>query len=477
MQESLNDLWANWCKSEPEEGTTIIDRSFVPPVINALIFRFVSKKTIDIKDLGSALNAIWKPSALANLFAIGDGVFMAGFENAIDCNKVLARQPWQLSNSLMVFKKAVGNEKIADLVLNEVPFWVQIHDLEIQLLTRYVGELLGSKIGRVLEVDCATNSLAWGRCLRVRVLLNVTKSLTRGTKIDFNGTTSVVIFWYEKLCDFCFICGKLDHLDRDCPSLFANEVNVVRGKRQYEAWLRAEGMKGVSAEEIGRSALNLANQDMQTNMQEKGDKMEVNNGEEFALQVLNTGPSTINEQQSFQGTPEQLMQPTFNAGNPIGLDCMVRGMGPIIHRDQFLEGVSHMQEMNPGPFNFGPFVGTHMEPVYHLNPTQEWTNINLWNPIVSVLPFDASMITMPAEFHQIPTEQNMEMGAVQSNDMVGAHTQPSSKGKRTTKEVRSKRGKKQTGADKGKAKMTPTTTKVGPKGVWMKRSSGIVIEE
>lgn len=46
----------------------------------------------------------------------------------------------------MIFKKAVENEKILDLILNEVPFWVQVHGLEIQLLTRYVGEIMGIKL-------------------------------------------------------------------------------------------------------------------------------------------------------------------------------------------------------------------------------------------------------------------------------------------------------------------------------------------
>lgn len=214
MQETLNELWDSWNRSSPEEGVSIIDKSLVPPVNNALIFRFLARKSIGVKDLDAALNSIWRPSAPATIYAIGEGIYLVGFENSTDCNKVLARQPWQLSNSLMVFKRAVGNERIADLVLNEIPFWVQIHGLELQLLTRYVGEVLGNKVGRVMEIDCSTNSIAWGKCLRVRVLINVTKPLVRGTKVEFNGNTSVVIFRYEKLCDFCYICGKLDHWKR-----------------------------------------------------------------------------------------------------------------------------------------------------------------------------------------------------------------------------------------------------------------------
>lgn len=93
MQESLNEVWDSWKKSSPEEGTSIIDRSLVPPVNNALIFRFLARKSIGIKDLGTALNSIWRPSAPANVFAIGDGIYLVGFENSTDCNRVLARQP------------------------------------------------------------------------------------------------------------------------------------------------------------------------------------------------------------------------------------------------------------------------------------------------------------------------------------------------------------------------------------------------
>lgn len=160
MQESLNELWEGWRRSESEDRVAIIEKSLVPQIKNALIFRFLTRKSIGVKDLEAALNSIWRTNAPANFFAIGEGIFLVGFENSVDCNKVLAWQPWQFNNSLMVFKKAEGNERIVDLVLKEVPLWVQAHGLELQLLTRYMGELLGHKIGRVLEVDCSTNSLA-----------------------------------------------------------------------------------------------------------------------------------------------------------------------------------------------------------------------------------------------------------------------------------------------------------------------------
>lgn len=92
MQETLNELWENWAKSEQEEGVAVVDRSLVPPVANALIFRFQVKKTIGVKDLESALNSIWRTCEPVNIFAIGEGIYLASFANASDCNRVLAKQ-------------------------------------------------------------------------------------------------------------------------------------------------------------------------------------------------------------------------------------------------------------------------------------------------------------------------------------------------------------------------------------------------
>lgn len=248
MQEILRELWESWSRSAAENEVVVIDSNLIPPVTNALIFRFVARKTIGIKGLEAALNAIWRPSSPANVYEIGEGIYIVRFESAMDCNRVLAKQPWHMDNTLMVFKKAIGNERIEDLVLNEVPFWVQIHNLELQLLIRYVGELLGSKIGKVLEFDSSTKT-----CLRVRVLLNVSKPLVRGTKIEFDGATSIVLFRYEELGDFCYVCGKLDHVDRNCPTVYASEIDSVREKRQYGPWLKADGQKGISLEELIKS--------------------------------------------------------------------------------------------------------------------------------------------------------------------------------------------------------------------------------
>lgn len=76
------------------------------------------------------------------------------------------------------------------------------------------------KVGRVLEVDCSHGRVVYGRCLRVHIMLDATKPLCRGTSLIVGQSHSIFLFRYEKLADYCYLYGHLDHLNNDCLSLF-----------------------------------------------------------------------------------------------------------------------------------------------------------------------------------------------------------------------------------------------------------------
>lgn len=42
---------------------------------------------------------------------------------------------------------------------------------------------------------------------------------------------TTMLFRYEKLSDFCNICGILDHVDKDCPSLFEGVTSDLHNKK------------------------------------------------------------------------------------------------------------------------------------------------------------------------------------------------------------------------------------------------------
>lgn len=91
IQEALNEIWDEWNTFGSKAGEAEVNESLIVPVKNALIFQFVPRKSISLKDLETALNTIWKPSSSAIISAVGEGIFVAAFENMGDCNKIIAK--------------------------------------------------------------------------------------------------------------------------------------------------------------------------------------------------------------------------------------------------------------------------------------------------------------------------------------------------------------------------------------------------
>lgn len=111
-------------------------------------------------------------------------------------------------------------------------------------MKKEVGEAIGALVGEVLEFVGDENGRAIGRCVRVKVLVEVSKPLLRWTSVNFGGESSRVILRYKKLANFCYICGQLDHLEKDCSLFHPNAL------RYYGPWLRGNSHNPVSWNDV-----------------------------------------------------------------------------------------------------------------------------------------------------------------------------------------------------------------------------------
>jgi hypothetical protein len=90
---------------------------------------------------------------------------------------------------------------------------VQVYDMPLTCMNREVGHMIGATIGLVEEVDVTGDGVGWGRCLRIRVDIDLTKPLHRGRALIINGKSILVC---EKLPHFCYHCGRIYHAHSTC---------------------------------------------------------------------------------------------------------------------------------------------------------------------------------------------------------------------------------------------------------------------
>lgn len=88
----------------------------------------------------------------------------------------------------------------------------RLHDLPINARNEYVGNLIGSKIWRVEEVDVEKGEIAWGEYMKIHIGFDVSKPLLKGKKISM-GLADPCWVWlsYKELSNFCYYCDLLGY--------------------------------------------------------------------------------------------------------------------------------------------------------------------------------------------------------------------------------------------------------------------------
>lgn len=204
-----------------------------------LVGRFLTEKNINVRAMKSKLADLWKPAMGISVKDLKPGLFLFQFYHKDDMNWVLNNGPWTFDNALLVVNVVKAGEDPVKVSLVEVDFWIQIHDLPVGYMTEVVGKQLGNFFGVFLQYDAKNNSSIWREFMRLRVRLDVRKPLKRKKKIVKKDKSEVVVHCkYEKLGDFCFLCGLLTHTERFCKRKLENEGEVMN--KDWGHWLRAQ---------------------------------------------------------------------------------------------------------------------------------------------------------------------------------------------------------------------------------------------
>lgn len=125
-----------------------------------------------------------------------------------------------------------------ELDFSSSPFWVQVHGLPLGQMNNKNGSVIASMIGQeVVQGNTSFSSARFQGYLRLRVIIDITKPLKKGFFLKREGKEDLWIkFKYERLSDFCYICGKIGHGLNECSEGSAGD----RSNLEYGSYLRAE---------------------------------------------------------------------------------------------------------------------------------------------------------------------------------------------------------------------------------------------
>jgi hypothetical protein len=184
---------------------------------------------------------LWQPGQGVDIspMAMEDNKFMFQFFHPWDMERIYQRGPWLLDNYMLILRKLAFGEDPLTVPLDTTEIWIQIHHLPFGFMTREIGLLIGSHIGKFINYDDLNNYGSWRKFMRIRVAINVNEPLkTDWAFVREQGEVVKVSFKYEKLGNFCYVCGLLGHTENFCSKKF--EEGMYEGGRRWGNFLRAE---------------------------------------------------------------------------------------------------------------------------------------------------------------------------------------------------------------------------------------------
>jgi hypothetical protein len=103
----------------------------------------------------------------------------------------------------------------AMIEFEKVAFWVRMFNLPFACMGNDIGHQIGSTIGWVEEMETDDDGVGWGKFLRVKIRIDLTKPLARGRQLNIEGNFVWIPFQYEHTPRFCLHCrgvfhGKMD---------------------------------------------------------------------------------------------------------------------------------------------------------------------------------------------------------------------------------------------------------------------------
>ncbi|TXG61366.1 hypothetical protein EZV62_012729 [Acer yangbiense] len=176
-----------------------------------LVGKVLSGKKVNRDAFKNLIEQLWSPFGRVEVKSVGVNIFMFHFRKHEEWSKIWQRGPWYFDKSLLVLEKPEGMGNISQLRFDKVELWIQIHDVPIICMNRRTAKWMAEQLGRVIDLLSETN--------------------------EYN--IVMVGLKYERLPEFCYVCGRIGHASKDCSDVEAKSEDLKSDFTKYGSWMRA----------------------------------------------------------------------------------------------------------------------------------------------------------------------------------------------------------------------------------------------
>ncbi|KAL8502305.1 hypothetical protein ACS0TY_021443 [Phlomoides rotata] len=161
---------------------------------------------------------------------------------------VLDREPCHFDKNVLVLKELGSGVQPATIEFNQAAFWVRIYELPMTARNQRIITLIAGRIGTLLEIDSRSLE-GFGRSIRAKIRIDIRRPLRSGIHMEIQANKKMwVEFKYERLPSFCYICGMLGHMRKECDlgSGMEGLEALPETKLPFGEWMRASPSKNAT---------------------------------------------------------------------------------------------------------------------------------------------------------------------------------------------------------------------------------------
>lgn len=154
------------------------------------------------------MRAAWDLAQEVKIRPLEDNLYTLQFSCLGDWERVMEEGPWNFKGNAVILAEYDGYTKPSEVKLDSVEIWIQIHDLPGGYYSMIKS--LAGKVGEYIYAEPSSHDFE-GNFYRVRVRINVEKPLKNAVSVVKGGKRQFFLVKYERLPDWCAVCGHLGH--------------------------------------------------------------------------------------------------------------------------------------------------------------------------------------------------------------------------------------------------------------------------